>query len=148
VASLIGIRAAWLANRTFGLGFAFNGTLNQTDEKLHYKGRAISTYGGLLLQYVFASNHVVHGFIDTTVGGGLSCRQTGVVDGGHEKDDCRGRGVFAIEPMANLEINIASFMRLSLGAGYRSAVASNRNELSSYDISGFVGKTSLEFGHF
>ena len=148
LAPLLGIRAAWLANRTFGLGFAFNGTLNQTDEKLHYKGRAISTYGGLLLQYVFASNHVVHGFIDTTVGGGLSCRQTGAIAGDPEKDDCRGRGFFAIEPMANLEINVARFMRVSLGAGYRSAVANDRNELSSHDISGFVGKTSLEFGDF
>jgi hypothetical protein len=39
-------------------------------------------------------------------------------------------------------------MRVSLGAGYRSALANNRNELSRRDISGFVGKTSLEFGHF
>jgi hypothetical protein len=39
-------------------------------------------------------------------------------------------------------------MRVSLGAGYRSAVANDRNELSSHDISGFVGKTSLEFGDF
>jgi hypothetical protein len=148
VAPLIGIRAAWLANRSFGLGFAFNGTLNQLDEKLHYKGRAIGFYGGLLTQYVIASNHVVHGFIDTTIGGGQTCRQTGAVDGDPDKDDCHGKGFFLVEPMANLEINVARFLRVSLGAGYRVAVASNANELSSSQISGFVGKTSLEFGRF
>ncbi len=147
-APLIGVRAAWLANRSFGLGFSFNGTLNQLDEKLHYKGRAIGFYGGLLTQYVIGSNHILHGFIDTTIGGGQTCRQTGVVDGEPGKDDCHGKGFFMVEPMANLEINVARFLRVSLGAGYRVAVASNANELSSSQISGFVGKTSLEFGQF
>ena len=135
-------------NRSFGLGFSFSGTLNQTDEKLHYKGRAIGLYGGLLTQYVIASSHILHGFIDTTIGGGLTCRQTGVVDGDPEKDDCHGKGFFMVEPMANLEINVARFLRVSLGGGYRVAVASNDNQLSSSQISGFVGKTSLEFGSF
>lgn len=148
LAPLIGIRAAWLANRSFGLGFAFNGTLNQLDEKLHYKGRALSVYGGLLVQYVIGDSHIFHGFIDTTIGGGTSCRQTGVIDGDPEKDDCHGKGFFMFEPMANLEINVARFMRVSLGAGYRVAVASNANELSSAQISGFVGKTAVEFGRF
>lgn len=40
--------------------------------------------------------------------------------------------------MANLEINVARFLRVSLGAGYRVALASNANELSSSQISGFV----------
>lgn len=148
LAPLVGMRAAWLANHNFGLGFSVTGTLNQLDEKLHHKGRALSVYGGLLLQYVLGHNHVFHGFIDTTIGGGESCRQTGVIDGDPERDDCHGKGFFLFEPMANLEINVTRFMRVSLGAGYRVAVASNANELSSAQISGFVGKTSLEFGRF
>jgi hypothetical protein len=148
LAPLIGMRAAWLANRSFGLGFSVNGTINQLDEKLHYKGRALSVYGGLLVQYVLGESHILHGFIDTTIGGGQSCRQTGVIDGDPGKDDCHGKGFFMFEPMANLEINVARFMRVSLGAGYRVAVASNANELSSAQISGFVGKTALEFGSF
>jgi hypothetical protein len=148
VAPLIGLRAAWLVNHRLGVGFTVNGTVNQLDEKLHYQGRALSYYGGLLLQYVLGENHVVHSFIDTTIGGGKSCRQLGAVDGDTDQDDCHGKGFFAVEPMLHLEINVARFMRVSLGAGYRVAVASTANEMSSADISGFVSKTALEFGRF
>lgn len=146
VAPVVGVRAAWLANHTFGVGFAFNALANEIDEKIDYKGRAIALYGGLLLQYVIGSSHVFHGSIDTTVGGGMSCRFTGDTLG--DEDDCHGRGFMAVEPSANLEINVASFMRLGLGAGYRVAVASSANELSSAELSGFVGKTTLQFGRF
>jgi hypothetical protein len=146
VAPVVGVRAAWLANHSFGVGFAFNALGNEVDEKIDYKGRAISIYGGLLLQYVLGSSHVVHGSIDTVVGGGMSCRYTGDTEG--DEDECHGRGFFMVEPTANVEFNLAPFMRLSLGAGYRAAVASSSSEFSNADLSGFVGKTSLQFGRF
>lgn len=146
VAPVVGMRAAWLANRTLGLGFAFNALANQLDEPLDHKGRALGGYGGLLIQYVIGSTHLLHGFIDTTVGGGLMCVQTGDPDG--DADECRGHGFFALEPSANLEINVASFMRISLGAGYRLGLAGDSSELSNADLSGFVGKTALQFGRF
>lgn len=145
-APVIGMRAAWLANHSYGVGVAFNALGNEVDEKIDYKGRALGIYGGLLLQYVIGSTHVVHGFVDTVVGGGLSCRFTGDNEG--DEDECHGHGFFLLEPSANVEFNVASFMRLSLGAGYRMAVASSSNEMSNADLSGFVGKTSLHFGRF
>jgi len=146
MAPVVGVRAAWLANRTYGVGVAFNALGNEVDEKIDYKGRALSIYGGLLLQYVIGSTHVVHGSVDTVVGGGLSCRFTGDTAG--DQDQCHGRGFFLVEPSANVEFNVASFMRISLGAGYRMAVAGSSNEMSNADLSGFVGKTSLQFGRF
>jgi hypothetical protein len=144
VAPMVGIRAAWLANHAIGVGLAFNALANQVNQPLDYKGRALGGYGGLLLQHIFGESHVVHGSVDTTIGGGVMCRQTGKADG----DDCVGKGFFALEPMANLEIDVFSAMRLSLGAGYRLAIARAGDELSSGDISGFVGKAALEFGRF
>jgi hypothetical protein len=144
VAPMLGVRGAWLANNTFGVGFSFNALANQTDEKLHYKGRALSGYGGLLLQYLIGADHVVHGSIDTMIGGGVACLQTG----DQHEDDCHGRRFFALEPMANLEISVFSGMRISLGAGYRLAVAPSDSKLTSSEIGGFVSKAALQFGRF
>jgi hypothetical protein len=146
VAPMVGMRAAWLANHSVGVGFAVNALANQVDEKANYKGRALGGYGGLLLQYVIGSTHLLHGFVDTTVGGGVMCLQTGSTEG--DEDNCHGHGFFAVEPSANLEINVARFMRVSLGAGYRVAVAGDASQLSSANLSGFVGRTALQFGHF
>lgn len=146
VAPVVGVRAAWLANHSFGLGFAFNATANQVDEKADYKGRALGGYGGLLLQYVIGAGHLVHGSVDSTVGGGVMCLQTGDTVG--DEDECHGHGFFVVEPMANLEIDVARFFRIGLGGGYRVAVASDASQLSSADLSGFVGKTTLQFGSF
>lgn len=144
VAPMVGMRAAWLANHSIGVGLAFNALANQVNQPLDYKGRALGGYGGLLLQHVFGEQHVVHGSVDATVGGGVMCRQTGKAEG----DDCVGKAFFAFEPMANLEVDVFSAMRLSLCAGYRLAIAAAGGELSSGDISGFVGKLALQFGRF
>jgi hypothetical protein len=143
-APLIGMRTAWLANRTWGLGMAVNAMGNELDEELHYVGRGFGVYGGLLLQYVVGSSHRVHGFVDTTFGGGVICQQ----NGSSGTDDCVGRSFLALEPTANLEINIFSAMRVAIGVGYRVAVASEDSPLSSHDLSGVVSKAALQFGKF
>jgi hypothetical protein len=145
LAAVAGMRGAWLANDTVGVGFAFNAMANEVDEKAHFKGRAFGGYGGLLLQYLVAADQVVHGSFDTTIGGGFICQQTGNVE---QRDDCVGHGFFALEPMANMEINVFSAMRISLGAGYRLAIAGNDSPLKSMEIGGFVSKAALQFGKF
>ena len=80
-AGLIGLRAAWLANHTLGVGVAFNALANQLDDT---RGRALGAYGGLLLQHVFGEGRVVHGSVDATVGAGAACRQTGNAHGDSE----------------------------------------------------------------
>lgn len=143
-APVVGARTAWIANRTWGLGMAVNAMGNELDEEAHYAGRSFGVYGGVLLQYIIGSTHRVHGFVDTTVGGGVICQQ----NGSSGDDDCVGRSFFAVEPMANLEINLLSMMRLAVGAGYRVAAASDDSPLSSQELSGFVSKAALQFGKF
>lgn len=146
VAPVLGMRGAWVANHSFALGGAFNLVTNELDEKIDYKGRALGAFGGMLLQYIIGASHAVHGSVETTVGGGWSCRFTGDTVG--DEDECHGRGFFMVEPMANLEFNVAKFMRLSLGAGYRVGIAGHSNEFSNSELSGFVGRTNLQFGRF
>ncbi len=140
-AGMVGVRAAWLANHTVGVGVAFNALANQLGDA---RGRALGGYGGLLLQHVFGQGRVVHGSVDATVGAGAACRQA---DGAHG-DDCLSKSFFVFEPLANLELDLVRAMRLSLGAGYRLAIAGEKGNLSSADLSGFVAKAALEFGVF
>jgi hypothetical protein len=143
-APVIGVRTAWIANRSWGLGMAANAMGNELDEPLHHTGRAFGVYGGVLLQYIVGSSHRVHGFVDGTLGGGVICQQSG----SSGDDDCVGRSFFAFEPTANLEINVFSAMRIAIGAGYRVALASEGSPLSSRELSGFVSKAALQFGKF
>jgi hypothetical protein len=143
-APVVGMRTAWVANRSWGLGMAVNAMGNELDEELHHVGRSFGVYGGVLLQYIIGSSHRVHGGVDTTVGGGVICQQ----NGSSGDDDCVGRRFFALEPMANLEINVFSAMRVSVGAGYRVAIGSEDSPLSDRALSGFVSKAALQFGKF
>jgi hypothetical protein len=144
----VGFRGAWLVNRTFGLGLAgygFGWDGRRGDNPTLSSDRRLNGgYGGLLMQYVIGSKHVVHGLIDTTVGGGYVC--TDETDDGR---DCnRGRSFFMVEPTASVEVNVTDFMRISLGGGYRLAAAEERQGVSGRDLSGFVARTNLEFGIF
>ena len=144
VAPVVGMRAVWIADHTFGVGMAFNATSNQVDEELDYPGRVFGGYGGLLLQYIVGQDHAVHGSVDATLGGALVCRQTEE----SLEDGCDGAGFFMVEPMANIEFDLFKAMRLSLGAGYRLAAGDGQNGVTHKDASGVVGKAALEFGRF
>ncbi|MBI5534299.1 MAG: hypothetical protein HY898_16360 [Deltaproteobacteria bacterium] len=144
-----GLRGGWMINRTFGIGLAgngFNWTRADIGDTPQLTDRRIQGgYGGLLLEYVVASNKVVHGFIDTTIGGGGAC----IKMPGDEKDDCSSiRTFFVAEPTINAEVNVLPFMRLTVGAGYRFVAGPDAGGLASSDLSGVVTRVGLRFGQF
>jgi hypothetical protein len=143
-APMIGMRSAWIANYNFGVGFTFNALANHVTEGAQYRGRALGGYGGLLLEYLIAPQRRVHGVIDTTIGGGVMCQQTGETG----DDDCKGHAFVAIEPTANLELNVFKAMRVRVGAGYRAALGTSGSTLSNRELGGVVGRAALEFGKF
>ena len=141
VAPTFGLRGALRLNRRFGVGLSGTGVaLNDfrpLDERMSVG------YGGVFGEYIVGSNRLLHGVVDLTLGGGAVCH-----DGGTH--DCNGhaQGFFLAEPTANLELNIASFLRLETGVGYRFAVARERDGIGTADLSGFVGRVGLAFGRF
>ena len=143
-APTVGMRSAWLANDTVGVGFALNAVANHVKEDIGYAGRGVSFYGGLLLEYLIAADRPLHGFLDATIGPGVICQQTGR-DG---DEDCVGHSFFAFEPTANLQLNVSSAMRVSVGAGYRLAVGSEGSPLTNRELGGFVSRAALQFGKF
>lgn len=140
-----GVRGAWLINRKFGVGLAFTGleSDSRSDDDI---GRKIEGgWGGLLLQYIIRSKSVVHGFADITIGGGGAC----IDIEGDDTSSCKeGRGFFAVEPTANVEINVLSFMRISFGGGYRLVVGPDATHVPSSDLSGMVVRSTIAFGEF
>jgi hypothetical protein len=144
LASTGGLRSAWLVNHRFGLGLAVNGFSNDTDGNGSQAERIEGGYAGILLQYVIASNRRLHGSIDATVGGGGACIGMARADDG----DCREVGFFAVEPTANLELNLARWARASIGGGYRVTVSEDKSPLASDALNGFVLRSSVAFGRF
>jgi|SoiMethySBSTD1v2_1073268.scaffolds.fasta_scaffold08734_8 hypothetical protein len=141
VSPTFGLRGAWRINRKFGIGLAATG-FDFEDEALD-RDNLEAGYGGLLLEYVLNSDDLAHAVIDTTLGGGAVC-----LDEGNRNDCDDAHGFFVAEPTFNLELNVTSFMRAAVGGGYRVAIAEKRLGISSSDLSGFVGRVSLEFGRF
>ena len=146
LSSLVGLNGAWLINRQFGIGGTasiFGWDRTQIDYP-RPNTRVDGGYGGLLLQYIIASDKLVHGSIETTLGAGVLCG----VDGTNRHDCDTPIKFFVFEPVANVELNITSFMRLGVGAGYRFAPLYDQETTYKPELSGFVTRTSLKFGQF
>ncbi len=146
-----GLRGAFVMNRTFGIGLAASGfgwDVMRSDSPTSSVDRRIAGgYGGLLLQYNVASDRLVHGFVDTTIGGGAACYD------GHDAnrwESCQSATAFFVfEPSANVEVNVTRFMRVAVGAGYRLALTDTMNKgLGTSDLGGPLARANLEFGQF
>jgi hypothetical protein len=145
--SLVGLRGGWLINRQFGIGLAANGfgyDLTARIDSPRPNQRVDGGYGGLLLQYVLASDKLVHASFDATMGAGALC-----YDAGSDRRSCNDAiGFYVFEPTANVELNVTSFMRVAVGGGYRFAAIDDDTTSYRPTVSGFVARTSVEFGQF
>lgn len=151
VGYLTGLRAAFVMNRTFGIGLAASGfgwdVMRSDSLSSGVDRRVAGGYGGLLLQYNIASDRLVHGFVDTTIGGGAACYDT--LDANRWESCQNATAFFVFEPSANVEVNVTRFMRVAVGAGYRLALTDTMNKgLGTSDLGGLLARANLEFGQF
>jgi len=67
--SLVGLHGSWLINRQFGIGLTANafGWDRTRIDSPQPNTRVDGGYGGLLLQYIIASDKLVHGTVETTI---------------------------------------------------------------------------------
>lgn len=138
-----GLRGGIYLNKRFALGLTAQGLGSSSSTFQDKEVRNVGAYGGLLLQYVLQSDKLVHATFETTVGSGKWC-----VLATDQSDSCSGRDFMVLEPMANVEINVAKHVRLATGVGYRFAVAGSGEGPSSRDMSSLVARTSVIFGSF
>lgn len=164
--ALVGARGAWLLNHVFGLGAACYTTVNEVPapeavQRDDYFRRYVRlTYGGLVLEGIFASRKVVHAKVSALIGGGRfgTSHMRGGMGGSMMNGSYRGDyyyGVerywsdsfFAAEPEATLEVNVAKYVRFNLSGGYR-FVGGAGPEVTNQELGGVTGSAALAFGVF
>ena len=115
-------RAAWIANHHFALGIAgrsfFNNLKKASDASDYYLAGG---YGGIFFEPIIAPNSPVHVTFPILFGvGGVAAKQGNVWDEQYWNDTYYDTDVFLVfEPGAEIEFNITSFFRLSIGGAYR-----------------------------
>lgn len=152
----LGARGGWVINRTFVIGGGGYGytDMHEFDNSSMMDTNIAFGYGGLELEYLINANSIVHGTILAHIGAGGFTVYRG--DGGMGNDwdgnSMYSAACFVFEPQANVEVNILSWLRLTVGAGYRfvtgiDATIGNRRYDNS-TVSGFFGVGMLKFGPY
>lgn len=135
-----GLRGGIYLNKRFALGLTAEGVANSETRIDGGEVRNLGSYGGLLLQYVWRSDQLIHGTVESTIGNGRWCASG--------SNSCATKQFLIFEPTANLEINVAKHVRVASGVGYRVAVAGSGEGPSSRDMSSLVIRSSLILGSF
>ncbi len=145
---LVGGRGGWIINSTFSIGGGGYGLTNQiqSNEIIQGKFRNLQLgYGGLELEYIFASDKVIHASIFTLIG-------AGAVSYGSFEDwsnfDFAKDEFFVAEPAVNIELNITSWFRINSGVSYRFISGVEFGTVSDSDLSGLSGNLTFKFGSF
>jgi len=141
---LVGGRGGWIANDRFVLGGEFAWTMARDVGSL--SGRDVETeigYGGIVLEYVVASDRVVHPSVGVLLGTG------GVTLEDFSDGDRIDRSLFFLaRPGGSLDLNITPFFRLAVGGGYRLVAGSGLRGVDDADLSGPYAEITFKFGDF
>jgi len=138
-----GLRGGIYLNKGLAVGLDAQGLASSATTLNDHEVRNLGSYGGLLLQYIWHSDQLFHGTLESTIGDGRWCAA-----GTGGPDSCSTKNFLVFEPAANLELNVAKHVRFASGVGYRFAVAGSGEGPSSRDMSSLVVRTSLIFGSF
>jgi hypothetical protein len=143
-ALLVGGGGAWLIDRTFFIGGAGLGLTTNVPEPrpmMDVAARELNFgYGGLLLGYVHASDHLIHWKVQSLLGaGGVGFRDLGVTD---------PEPFFVVEPAAFAEVNATYFFRVAAGLSYRYIVGVDMPGITADDLTGPSLMVLFKFGSF
>lgn len=155
-AFLIGGRLMYYPSVRTGVGFNANALLTKSfySETLQRDIRVEGGYGGLAIEYVLFPKSVIHLNLPLTLGaGGYNYVET--EDPFAPLDPANSRAFFMIELGAELEVNVASFLKVGAGFSYRSISGSdflNRNSgqdvIKASALEGVNYGIILKFGRF
>ncbi len=105
-------------------------------------------YGGLELEYVVRPSRVAHVTFYTLLGGGMASYEATRNSGSGTATQRLESEVFVLEPAVNLELNVTSWFRTTIGLGYRYVDGSELPRAGDSDLSGGVGTFTFKFGAF
>ncbi|MCK4641471.1 MAG: hypothetical protein KAU06_09035 [Candidatus Marinimicrobia bacterium] len=148
---------AFVLNHRFIIGGAGYGLVNRIDispegipgDSSRYLNMG---YGGLELGYIIAPSQLVHIQVSSLFGvGGLGTHNNvDIWDEDYDEDDfdVYHDVFFVLQPTVSLELNVAKFCRLNVGATYRYALGFDYKGLKTGDLDGLELKMALNFGLF
>jgi len=126
-----------------GFGLASNVNYRNTDafgtDELDYD----FGYGGVYLEYHFTPNKLVHFTVASLVGGGGIELYNNTTR--REEEEL---GVFVMDPRIRAEVNLTSFLRVSVAGGYRLVAGNDTDFVQVNDFSAPFGSVALKFGWF
>jgi hypothetical protein len=102
-----------------------------------------------ILSIYLNPNDLVHFSVSTLIGGGgvlFNDRSWGSdYWDDHQRDV---KGFFIVEPAFNLDLNVTSFMKTSIGASYRIVSGLKSDVSTNNDLTGASATLSFRFGKF
>lgn len=145
---LVGGRGGWIINHSFIIGGGGYGLANNVKAKTFgpLGERYLNFgYGGLELEYVSASDRLIHfSFMTLIGGGGVSWRdENSSMNHGSDSD-----AFFIAEPAVNVTLNVTTYFRISGGISYRYISGVESKASTNSDLSGPSGVLTLRFGKF
>lgn len=152
-AVLVGGYGGWLINHSFLIGGGGYGLANMIEadpeiQAISGDDRILDIrfgYGGFIFEYIGNPENIVHysGKILLGVGGvGYALRDD------YNVSDTKQSACFVSELEAGIEVNVTTFMRINLGAGYRFVNGVDLDGLTDDDLSAVNGRISFKFGRF
>lgn len=155
-AIFMGLYGGWMINHRLMIGLGGGGLMNRPDgfNKVgeHDGSNEIQMgYGGLMVEYTFASTKKIHLTTSALIGGG------GVSNGHYSPvsntqatqwriiDDS---GFYIFQPTLNIEMNMTNWFRIAAGGGYRYVTGAEIAGLTNGQMSAPTASLSLKFGLF
>ena len=153
-----GGEGAFLLNHRFligGAGYGLVNRINISEESTEEdSSRYLNMgYGGLVLGYIIAPSQLVHIQVSSLFGiGGMGSHgQTDFWNEDYDNDtdfDVYHDVFFVLQPTVSLELNVAKFCRLDVGATYRYTSGFDYEGLKTGDLDGLELKVAVNFGLF
>ena len=154
---MIGARGAVLLNRAFAIGiggYSLASSIHVSETKSNFE----MEYAGLILEFVFPSDKLIHLSANTLLGWGslnnAANRNWMSYDPYYDDrydyanynlvDD----SFLVIEPELNLELNMTTFFRLGLGISYRYISGVGLIPLINSDLKGLAAVFTFKVGKF
>ncbi len=147
---LTGGRFVLIFNNVIGIGSASSEIADgKTFELNGVKADLTADYGGLYFEYINNYSSSVHYNLNCLLGfGTASFNDVLIPDGNGNSWFKETSSFFVVEPKANIEVNVISYVRLELGAGYRFAMGVELPYFDDADINGFTATLGIKIGLF
>ena len=145
----VGGQGGWIINHSFVLGGKGYGLVNNVDIEGSQNLKLDFGCGGVLLEYIFSSEKILHVVINTMIGaGGVRYAEKDYSNDYEDEVDYNSSSFFVLEPGIYMVLNISSYFRIGAGITYRYVNGVEYENLTNADLSGVSGEIVFKFGSF